>query len=129
MEFEVCNMVVLKISPMKGVMRFKIKGKLNPHFIGPFEILKRIGDLVYELALPQALLGVHNIFHVSKLRKYMLDPSYILNFEPLELCNDLSYEEIPILVLDHKVKELRRKKTALVKVLWRNHEVEEATWE
>ena len=106
-----------------------MKSKLNPRFIGPFKVLKRIGDLAYELALPLALSGVHNVFHISMLTKYVPDPSHILNYEPSELHNDLSYEEIPVQVSDCKVKELRRKKIALVKVLWRNHEVEEATWE
>ena len=70
-----------------------MKGKLNPHFIEPFEVLKRIGDLAYELALPPALSGAHNVFYLSMLRKYVSDPSRILNYEPLRLCNDLSYEE------------------------------------
>ena len=87
-----------------------MKGKLNPRFIGPFEVLKRIGNLAYELALPLALSSVHNIFDVSMLRKYASDPSHILNYEPLELCNDLSYEEILVQIIDYKVKELRRKK-------------------
>ena len=93
LKFEVGDMVFLKISPMKGIMRFRMKCKLNSRFIGPFKVLKRISDLAYELALPPALSGVHNVFHVSMLRKYMPDPSHILNYELLELRNDLSYEE------------------------------------
>ena len=64
-EFEVGDMVFLKVSPMKGVMRFRKKGKLSPRFVGPFEILKRIGKVTYELSLPPTLAGVHNVFHLS----------------------------------------------------------------
>ena len=127
LEFEVGNMVFLKISPMKGVMRFCVKGKLSPRFIGPFEILKRVGTLAYELALPPALTSVHNVFHVSMLKKYVSDPSHVLNYEPLALRSDLSYEEVPVRILDRELRELRSKAISLVKVLWRNHAVEEAT--
>ena len=70
---------------MKGVMRFGKKGKLSPRYIGPFEILEMIGKVVYKLALPQELLAVHNVFHVSMLRKYILDPLHVLEREPIEV--------------------------------------------
>ena len=82
-------MVFLKVAPMKHVMRFGKKGKLSPRFIGPFEILKCIGKVVYELALPPTLVGVHDVFHVSMLRKYILDPSHVLNYETLKIKDDL----------------------------------------
>ena len=82
-EFAVGDKVFLKIAPMKGIMRFGKKGKLSPRFIGPFEILERIGDLAYRLALPPNLSGVHNVFHVSMLRKYVYDPSHVLSYGPL----------------------------------------------
>ena len=129
LEFEVGNIVFLKISPMKGVMRFGIKGKLNPPFIWPFEILKPVGDLAYELALPLAISSEHNVFHVSMLRKYVSDDSHILSYESLKLRNDLSYEEVPVQILDREVKELRIKQIVLVKVLQMNHYIEEATRE
>ena len=84
-EFEVGDMVFLKVAPMKGVMRFRKKGKLSPRFGSPFEILKHIGKVVYELALPPTLARVHNVFHVSMLRKYFSDPSHVLNYEPLKI--------------------------------------------
>ena len=84
-EFEVGDMVFLKVTPMKGVMRFGKKGKLIPKFVGPFEILKHIGKVVYELALSPTLARVHNVFHVSMLRKYFPDPSHVLNYEPLKI--------------------------------------------
>ncbi|XP_024926286.1 uncharacterized protein LOC112490565 [Ziziphus jujuba] len=120
-------MVFLKVAPMKGVMRFGEKGKLSLRFVGPFEILDRVGDLAYRLALPSALFGVHNVSHVSMLRKYVHDPSYVVSFGPLQLNTDLTYEELPLQIVDQKEKELHTKKISLVKVLWRNHSVEEAT--
>ncbi|KAL5561714.1 hypothetical protein UlMin_031461 [Ulmus minor] len=112
---------------MKGVMRFGKKGKLSPWYIGPFEILERIGKVAYRLALPPELSSVHNIFHVSMLRKYISDPSHVLEYEPIEVHEDLSYEEQPVQILDRKDKILRSKVISLVKVLWRNYKVEEAT--
>ena len=111
------------------MLRFRKKGKLNPRFIGPYEILDRIGEVAYRLALPPSLSGVHNVFHVSMLRKYVPDPSHILQHEPLQIGEDLSYEEQPVQILDRKVKDLRNKSISLVKVLWRNCATEEATWE
>ncbi|GAV65272.1 Chromo domain-containing protein [Cephalotus follicularis] len=110
-------------------MRFDKKGKLTPRFIGPFEILERVGPVAYRLALPPSLADVHNVFHVSMLRKYHPDPSHVLQWEPLELRTDLSFEEIPIRILDRRIKQLRSKTIPLVKVLWKYHGVEEATWE
>ena len=114
---------------MKSVMRFGKKGKLSPRFIGPFEILKRIGKVAYELALPPTLAGVHNVFHVSMLRRYIPDPSHVLNYEPLKIKDNLTYEEVPIQILDYKDQVLRTKTISLVKVLWKNHTVEKASWE
>ena len=128
-EFEVVDMVFLKVAPIKGVMRFGKKGKLSPRFVGPFEILKRIGKVAYELALPPTLAGVHNVFHVSMLRKYIPDPSHVLNYEPLKIKDNLTHEEVPIQILHRKDQVLRTKIISLVKVLWKNHTVEEASWE
>ena len=100
-------MVFLKVAPIKGVIRFGKKGKLSPRFVSPFEILKRIGKVASELALPPTLAGVHNVFHVSMLRKYIPDPSHVLNYEPLKIKDHLTYEEVPIQILDHKDHVLR----------------------
>ncbi|GAV82284.1 Chromo domain-containing protein [Cephalotus follicularis] len=110
-------------------MRFGKKGKLTPRFIVPFEILERVGPVAYWLALPPSLADVHNVFHVSMLRKYHPDPSHVLQWEPLELRMDLSFEEIPIRILDCRIKQLRSKTIPLVKVLWQYQGVEEGTWE
>ena len=127
--FEVGDHVFLKISPRRGLMRFGKSGKLSPRFIGPFEILKRIGDAAYRLALPPQLSGVHDVFHVSMLRKYEPDPSHVLDWTDLEVDEDASYEERPVRVLDRRDQVLRGKTIPLVKVLWKHHGVEEATWE
>ncbi|KAL4032699.1 hypothetical protein IC575_005780 [Cucumis melo] len=122
-------MVFLKVAPMKGVLRFDKKRKLILRFVGPFEILERIGPLAYRLALPPSFYAVHDVFHVSMMRKYVTDPMHVVDFEPLQINKNLSYEEQPVDILARKVKMLRNRGIALVKVLWRNHEVEEATWE
>ena len=109
--------------------RFGKKGKLSPRFVGPFEILERIGQVAYRLALPPVLSAVHNVFHVSALQRYVSDVGHILSYEDLELEPDLSFEEQPVQILDRKDKVLRNKTIPLVKVLWRNSKVEEATWE
>ena len=114
---------------MRGVKRFGAKGKLSPQFIGPFQILDRVGAVAYQIALPPYLSGVHDVFHVSMLRKYVSDPTHVLSYEHLQLDQDLSYEEKPVQVLDRKDKVLRTKTVPLVKVLWRNSKSEEATWE
>ena len=128
-EFQVGDYVFLRVSPWKGVRRFGKKGKLSPRFVGPFEILERIGKVAYRLALPPALSSVHNVFHVSALRRYVSDVNHILSYEDLELEPNLSFEEQPVQILDRKDKVLRNKTIPLVKVLWRNSKVEEATWE
>ena len=87
---------------MKGIMRFGKKGKLSPRFIGPFEILERVGDLAYRLALPPNLSSVHNVFHVSMLRKYIFDSTHILSYDPLEIREDLTYEEQPERILQRE---------------------------
>ena len=110
-------------------MRFGKKGKLSPRYVGPFEIIKRIGKVVYRLALSPDLSAVHNVFPVSMLKKYVLDPSHVLTEEPIEVHEDLTYEEKPVKILDKQDKILRNKIIPLVKVLWRNHKIEEATWE
>ena len=110
-------------------MRFGKKGKLSPRFVGPFEILKYIGKVAYKLALPPTLAGVHNVFHVSMLRKYIPDPSHVLNYEPLKIKDNLTYEEVPFQILDHKDQVLHTQTISLVKVLWKNHTVEKASWE
>ncbi|XP_057526398.1 uncharacterized protein LOC130805630 [Amaranthus tricolor] len=110
-------------------MRFGKKGKLSPRFIGPYEILERIGEVAYRLALPVSINRVHDVFHVSQLRQYIRDDLHILQPEQLTLDDTLQYEENSIQILDRKMRDTRRGSVALVKVLWSNHVTEEATWE
>ena len=128
LEFSIGDWVFLKVSPMKGVMRFGKKGKLSPRYIGPYKIIRRVGQVAYELELPQELSSVHPVFHVSMLRKCMGNPSHITPTEDVQVTGDLTYEEVPIAILDRQVRRLRNKEVASVKVLWRNQQVEEVTW-
>nr|XP_059663665.1 uncharacterized protein LOC132309365 [Cornus florida] len=127
--FEVGDHVFLKIAPCKGLMHFGRSGKLSPWFIGPFEILDCVGEVAYRLALLPHLDRVHNVFHVSMLRKYEPDPSHILRWADIEIDENATYEEGPVQILDTREQVLRNKTIPLVKVLWRHHGVEEATWE
>ena len=117
LKFDVGEKVFLKVAPMKGVMRFEKKGKLSPRFVGPFEILERVGVVAYRLALPPSLSVVHNVFHVSMLRKYVADTSHVVDYEPLEIDEHLSYVEQPVEILAREVKMLRNRSIPLVKVL------------
>ena len=128
-EFDIGDHVLLRVAPWKGVTRFGKRGKLNPRFIGPFLILDRVGTVAYRLALPPSMSRVHNVFHISMLRKYVEDPNHIIELEPDEIAEDLTYEEVPVQILDKKEHILRSKVIPQVKVLWRNHDVEEMTWE
>ena len=121
--------VFIRVSPLKGVFRFGKKGKLAPRYIGPYEVLKKIGAVAYELALPPDFPPVHPMFHVSMLRKYVKDPSHVLKHQAVPLSSDLTFEARPVQVLDRKVRRLRNKEVASIKVVWEHHLPEEATWE
>ncbi|GAV90663.1 Chromo domain-containing protein [Cephalotus follicularis] len=121
--------VFVKVSPWKCVKRFGRKGQLAPRYIGPFEILERVGEVAYQLALPPALSNVHDVFHVSMLRKYIPDPSHVLDHDTISVQDDLSYEELPVRILDRKTQILRNRTISMVKVQWQFHRLDEATWE
>lgn len=127
LEFQIDDWVFLKVSPMKGVMRFGKKGKLSPRYIGPYRVIRKVGQVAYELDLPSDLESVHPVFHVSMLRKCIGDPSRIMSVDDIQVTEQLSYEETPIAILDKQVQRLRTKDVASVKVLWRNNNVEEMT--
>ncbi|XP_074283841.1 uncharacterized protein LOC141608380 [Silene latifolia] len=115
---QVGDKVLLKGSPMRGVMRFDKRGKLSQNFIGPYEILNRVGKVAYRLALPPGLDRVHNVFHVSQLRKYISDMSHVLEVETIELDEALTYVEVLKEILDRKVESQGRNgETTLLKVL------------
>ncbi|XP_021718781.1 uncharacterized protein LOC110686464 [Chenopodium quinoa] len=112
---------------MNGVMRFGKKGKLSSKYIGPYENLQRIGKVAYRLALRMDLNKVHDVFHVSQLRRYIPDKSHVLQPKTIELDQSLTYEERPVNIIDNKVCSTRKKDIKIVKVLWSNQEPEEAT--
>ena len=115
--------------PKRGVVRFDKRGKLSPRFIGPFEILERVGTLVYRLALPPSMSGVHEVFHVFMLRRYTPDPAHVVDWGEIEVDTDETFEEGPLCIMDSRDQVLRRKTLSLVRVLWRHRGVEESTWE
>jgi hypothetical protein len=129
LEFEVGDHAYLRVSPMKGVKRFGVKGKLAPRYIGPFAILQKRGTVAYQLDLPPSLAGVHDIFHVSQLKKCLKAPmdAVLPKVTPLEA--DLSYPEHPIEVLDQKDHVMSHKIIKFFKIQWSNHFEEEPTWE
>nr|GFA97352.1 putative nucleotidyltransferase, ribonuclease H [Tanacetum cinerariifolium] len=129
LEFLPGDRVFLKVSPARGVRRFGIKGKLSPRFIGPFEILDRVGEVSYHLALPPQLSHVHNVFHVSLLRGYKYHPLHVISYPLDQIRVDLSYVEEPEAILNRQDRVIRKKTIPFVKILWRNHPEREATWE
>ena len=129
LEFEVSDRVFLKVIPKRGVVRFGKREKLLPRFIGPFEILERIGTVAYRLALSPSMTGVHEVFQVSMLRKYTPDPSHVVDWGQIKVDTDGTFEEGPVCIVDRRDQVLRRKTVRLVRVLWRHYGVEEYTWE
>jgi hypothetical protein len=129
LEFQESDHVWLRVSPVRGVHRFGVSGKLSPRYIGPFQILRRVGPVAYELALPPALDRVHPVFHVSQLRRYVRDPSHCIDHSSLHVQDDLTYQEEPMQILDRKEQRLRSKVIKLVLVKWGRHSDKEATWE
>jgi hypothetical protein len=129
LEFEEGDHVYLKVSPLHGMRRFKVKGKLSPRFIGPFRIFRRVGEMAYQLELPDHLSHVHDVFHVSQLKKCLRVPEEQLPTEELSVQGDLTYTEYPIKILDTFTRVTRNKVIKMCKVQWSHHGEDEATWE
>ncbi|XP_030478154.1 uncharacterized protein LOC115695211 [Cannabis sativa] len=113
----------------EGDYAFWKKGKVKPKFIGLFEILDKVGQVAYRLALPPTLAKTHNVFHISMLRKYVPDPTHVLKYSNLNLQQDMSYMARPVRVIEKGIKVLRNKTIPLVKILWSDSSDREATWE
>ena len=126
LEFEVGDHVFLKVMPKRGVVRFGKRRKLSSRFIGPSEILERVGTVAYQLDLLPSMSGVHEVFHVSMLRRYTLDPAHVVDWGEIEVDTDGTFEEG---LMDSWDQVLRHKTMRLVRVLWQNSGVEESTWE
>jgi hypothetical protein len=129
LEFKEGDHVYLKVSPIRGMRRFKVKGKLSPRFIGPFLILKRVGEVAYQLELPDHLSDVHDVFHVSQLKKCLRVPEEQLPMEDLSVQDDLTYAEYPIKIMDTLTRVTRNKVIKMCKVQWSHQGEDEATWE
>ena len=127
--FQVGDHVYLRVSPMKGVQRFGVKGKLAPRYVGPFLIIEQCGPVAYRLELPAQLSAFHNIFHVSQLQKCLRVPERVVDIEKLQLEPDLIYPEHPVKIVDHKTRVTRNQTSNFYKVQWSNHSEREATWE
>nr|GEX60921.1 reverse transcriptase domain-containing protein [Tanacetum cinerariifolium]GEX81032.1 reverse transcriptase domain-containing protein [Tanacetum cinerariifolium] len=129
MEFEVGDKVMLKVSPWKGVIRFGKHGKLSPRYIGPFEVIKRIGLVAYKLELPKKLHGIHNTFHVSNLTKCLADENLAIPLEEVQLHDKLHFIKEPVEIMDREVKQLKQSRIPIVKVRWNSRRGPEYTWE
>nr|AAR89852.1 putative polyprotein [Oryza sativa Japonica Group]ABF99511.1 retrotransposon protein, putative, Ty3-gypsy subclass [Oryza sativa Japonica Group] len=129
LEFKEGSYVYLKVSPMRGTKRFKVKGKLAPRYVGPFQIVARRGEVAYQLQLPENIADVHPVFHVSQLKKCLRVPEEQAPLEEIHISNDLTYPEHPIRILDEAEKRTKSKVWRMYKVQWSNHTKDEATWE
>jgi hypothetical protein len=124
---EVEDFVYLKVSPMKGLRRFKVRGKLALRFIGPFKIWEKRGEVSYKLELPPQLSDVHGVFHVSQLKKCLRVPEEQIPMEDLDVKKDLSYQEYQVKILEMFERVMWNKKIKMCKVQWSHYTEEEAT--
>ncbi|GKC41899.1 putative reverse transcriptase domain-containing protein [Tanacetum coccineum] len=129
LEFEVRDKVMLKVAPWKGMIRFGKRGKLNPRYTGPFQIIERIGPVAYRLELPQELRRVHNVFYVCNLKKYLSDDTLVIPLGEIQLDDKLNFIEEPVEIMDRKVNQLKRSRIPIVKVRWNACRGPEYTWE
>ena len=132
--YKVRDRVYLRVSPLRGVKRFGVKGKLAPHFIGPYRVVERMGEVAYKLELPEGLSGVHDVFHVSQLKKCHAEMAEIplrdtVPLEAIQLESDLTYEEKPVKILEYASRVTRSKVIKFCKVQWSHHTEDEAIWE
>ena len=127
--FQVGDHVYLRMSPMKGIQRFSVKGKLAPQYIGSFPIIEQCGPVAYRVELPSHLSAVHNVFDVSELKKCLYVPTEVVEMENLQLEPDLVYPEYPVKIVEHKTRITRNQITNFYKIQWSNYSEREATWE
>ncbi|GKE26638.1 putative reverse transcriptase domain-containing protein [Tanacetum coccineum] len=129
LEFSVGDYVLLKVSPWKGAAHFEKKGKLTPRFVGPFEIIEIVGPVAYRLDLPEDLNGVHDMFHVSNLKKCLAEPTLQVPLDEIQVDAKLNFMEEPVEILEREVKKLKQSRIAIVKVQWNLKCWPEFMWE
>ncbi|GJS19715.1 putative reverse transcriptase domain-containing protein [Tanacetum coccineum] len=129
LEFEVGDMVLLKVSPWKGTVCFGKREKLSPLYIGPFKILARVGPVAYTLEFPEELKGIHSTFHVSNLKKCLAEGDIVVPMDEIQLDDKLHMIEEPVEVVDREVKRLKQSRIPIVKVRWNMQRGPEFTWE
>ncbi|KAK1606709.1 hypothetical protein QYE76_030382 [Lolium multiflorum] len=134
MTFEIGDFVYLKVSPLKGMQRFQLKGKLAPRYVGPFKVLSRRGEVSYKLELPEEMAAVHDVFHISLLRKCLEVPEKTevfknIDHRSVDINTDLRYREVPIRILEEAYRTIRTRSIKFLKIQWSNHTEDEATWE
>ncbi|GJZ94292.1 putative reverse transcriptase domain-containing protein [Tanacetum coccineum] len=129
LEFKVEDMVLLKVSPWKGIVRFGKQGKLSPRYIGPFKILARVGLVAYTLELPKELKGIHSTFYVSNLKKCLAEGDIVIPMDEIQLDDKLHMIEEPVEIVDREVKRLKQSRIPIVKVRWNSQRGPEFTWE
>ncbi|GKD49300.1 hypothetical protein Tco_1278276 [Tanacetum coccineum] len=122
-------MVLLKLSPWKGAVRFGNHGKLSPRYIGPFRIIARVGPVAYMLELPEELKGIHSTFHVSNLNKCLAEGDIVVPMDKIQLDDKLHMIKEPVEVVDREVKRLKQSRIPIVKVRWNSQRGPEFTWE
>ncbi|KAK1696735.1 hypothetical protein QYE76_013432 [Lolium multiflorum] len=126
MTFEIGDFVYLKVSPLKGMQRFQLKGKLAPRYVGPFKVLSRRGEVSYQLELPEEMAAVHNVFHISLLRKCLEVPEKTevfknIDHRSVDINHDLTYREVPIRILEEAYRTTRTRSIKFLKIQWSNH--------
>ncbi|GKA46411.1 putative reverse transcriptase domain-containing protein [Tanacetum coccineum] len=129
LEFSVGDKVLLKVSPRKGVVRFGKRSKLSPRYVGPFEIVERVGPIAYRLRLPQDLVGIHDMFHVLNIKKCLAKVNFHVPLEEVKIENKLHFVEEPMEIIDREVKKLKKKHNPIVKVRWISWRRQDFTWE
>ena len=127
--YEIGEKAYLRVTPLKGGKRFGIKGKLAPRYIGPFPIIAKRGKVSYQLQLPEGFPNVHDVFHVSQLKRCFKDPIRGVDHETLKLKKNLTYREVPVRILDEAERRTRSQTIKFLKVQWSHHSEDEATWE
>ena len=129
LSFEKGDHVFLRVTPVTGICRALKSRKMTPYFIGPYQIAEKVGEVAYQINLPSSLSNLHDVFHVSQLRKYIVDMSHVVSLDDVQVRDNLTIETLPMRIEDRDVKQLRRKEIALVKVVWGGPANGNVTWE